>query len=105
MFYAARCCTEAATTMFALGEYHRRNVQYPERLDQLVPEFLPRLPIDYADRKTLRYRRTGDTYILYSVGTNGVDDGGKAGRRDPLRFDSENPDNVFSAIKRWEVKP
>jgi hypothetical protein len=88
--------------MFALGEYHRRNGQYPERLDQLVPDFLPRLPIDYADRKTLRYRRTGDTYILYSVGVNGVDDGGKAGRRYPIWVDSENPDTVFSAIKRSE---
>jgi hypothetical protein len=104
MYYAARCRTEAATTMFALSEYHRRHDQYPEKLEQLVPDLLPRLPIDYADRKTLRYRRTGDTYILYSVGVNGVDDGGRAGPRSPVRFDSENPDTVFSAIKRGEVQ-
>lgn len=104
MYYAARCRTEAATTMFALGEYHRQNNQYPDRLDQLVPEFLPRLPIDYADRKTLRYRRTGDAYILYSVGVNGVDDGGRFVKW-PGAFDEANPDTVFSAIKRGEVQP
>jgi hypothetical protein len=42
-----------------------------------VPEFLSSVPLDPVDGEPLRYRRNGDgTFLLYSVGENGVDDGG-----------------------------
>lgn len=67
---------EAALTMLALYEYHRERSAYPRSLGDLVPDYLPRLPIDYADRKTLRYRPSGDGYVLYSIGPDREDDGG-----------------------------
>jgi hypothetical protein len=49
----------------------------PERLNDLVPEFSPSVPIDPCDGKPLRYHSNADgTYLLYSVAENGVDDGG-----------------------------
>jgi hypothetical protein len=57
-----------------------RHGQLPETLDELVPDFLPSVPIDPNGGKPLRYHPNSDgTYLLYSVGENGVDDGG-----DPL---------------------
>ena len=49
----------------------------PETLASLVPTYLAAVPIDpYSDRP-LVYRRTDDGYLLYSVGSNRVDDGGQ----------------------------
>ena len=48
-WYVARWELEAGLTMLALREYHRRHGAYPDTLDRLVPEFLPRLPVDYGD--------------------------------------------------------
>jgi hypothetical protein len=44
-----------------------------------VPEFLPAVPRDPVDAKTLRYQPNADgTFLLYSIGKDGVDDGGDA---------------------------
>src|SRR5262249_45036890 len=43
----------------------------------LVPELLASLPTDFMDGQPLRYRRTEPGhFVLYSVGLDGVDDGG-----------------------------
>jgi hypothetical protein len=49
---------------------------YPERLDDLVPRYLPAVPIDPFTDTPLIYERRGDGYLLASVGQNGVYDGG-----------------------------
>jgi hypothetical protein len=46
-------------------------------LDELIPDFLESVPIDCMDGQRLRYRKNADgTFLLYSVGENGKDDGG-----------------------------
>ena len=48
-------------------------------LSELVPEFLPAMPRDPVVGQPLRYRLAGESnYGLYSVGENGLDDGGDA---------------------------
>ena len=49
---------------------------YPERLDDLVPRYLPAVPVDPFADTPLIYERRGDGYLLASVGQNGVYDGG-----------------------------
>lgn len=49
---------------------------YPERLDELVPRYLVDVPIDPFNDLPLRYERRGDGYLLMSVSSNGIDDGG-----------------------------
>jgi hypothetical protein len=66
-----------AITAIALKRFQIRQQRYPEKLQELVPDFLASVPIDPMDAKPLRYRREGDTdFVLYSVGENGRDDGG-----------------------------
>ena len=54
-----------------------RKDYYPDALVELVPAYLDHEPVDFADRKPLRYRRKGGDYVLYSIGADGKDDGGK----------------------------
>ena len=73
--------TEAARqltlTAVALKRYRLRHLEFPAELSALVPEFLPAVPRDPVDGKPLRYSRNADgTFLLYSVGEDGTDDGG-----------------------------
>lgn len=65
-------------TAIALERYHNKHGAYPVSLDLLAPEFLKTVPVDFMDGRPLRYRLTGDGhFVLYSVGLDCVDDGGK----------------------------
>ncbi len=68
-----------ATLATALERYHRQNGEYPETLEALTPSYLEKLPHDLVTGEPLRYRRTDDgRFLLYGVGWNGTDDGGKS---------------------------
>lgn len=60
----------------AIERYRLTTGTPPERLDDLVPAYLNGLPEDPFDQQPLRYRSEGNGYTLYSIGGNGVDDGG-----------------------------
>jgi hypothetical protein len=58
--------------------YKSRTGRYPERLEELVPALLPEVPIDPFTGKPLVYRRDGEGCIVYSLGSNQRDDGGRS---------------------------
>jgi hypothetical protein len=61
----------------ALKRFSLRHGAPPGSLDSLVPEFVSSVPVDYMDGKPLKYRLNADkTFVLYSVGEDGKDDGG-----------------------------
>lgn len=61
----------------ALERFRLARGAYPDALAELVPEFIPVLPIDIYAQAPYRYRRIGTTsFQLYSVGENRKDDGG-----------------------------
>ncbi|MDB5384829.1 MAG: hypothetical protein JWM11_475 [Planctomycetaceae bacterium] len=51
----------------------------PEKLQDLAPEFIGRLPIDPYNGKSFVYRRTPDGFQVYSTGPTGKDLGGQFG--------------------------
>jgi len=51
----------------------------PDHLAQLVPEYLPDVPIDPYSQQPLRYRAEEDQFVVYSAGQDGRDDGGRFG--------------------------
>jgi len=65
-----------AQTAVALRLYRRERGHYPERLDELVPKYLPSVPVDPFDGKPLRYKRLGRGFKVWSVGQNMKDEGG-----------------------------
>ena len=62
----------------ALRAYKLENGDYPPALKSLVPNYLGAVPTDpFGGGEALRYKRSGKTYKLWSIGPDGVDDGGK----------------------------
>ncbi len=68
---------------FALAAYRRDNGRYPAKLADLAPRYLPAVPDDIFSGKPLIYRPSEKGYLLYSVGANGKDDGGRWQDDDP----------------------
>jgi hypothetical protein len=81
------------TAGLALRCYQTEQGRAPSQLEQLVPSHLRRVPLDPFSGRPLIYRISGTNWLLYSVGPDGVDDGGRpAGRstssKGDLLFDS-----------------
>jgi len=68
---------------FALAAYQRDNGRYPAKLDDLAPKYLAAVPDDLFSGKALLYRPAEKGYLLYSVGVNGKDEGGRQYDDDP----------------------
>lgn len=62
---------------FALAAYRSDHGAYPDALDQLHSKYLREIPDDLFSGRALIYRPLEDGYLLYSVGHNGKDDGGR----------------------------
>jgi hypothetical protein len=62
----------------ALRAYLLERGELPDRFEQLTPEFLAELPVDPfdPDGHPLLYTRTDDGYVVYSIGSDGTDNGG-----------------------------
>lgn len=83
---AADAGKKITVTAIALKRYQLKHANYPSNLNSLVPEFLSAIPLDPVDKKPLRYRLNANgPFLLYSIGTNGKDDGGNAS--DPRSHD------------------
>jgi hypothetical protein len=61
----------------ALACYRAEHDGYPENLGTLAPTYLQDVPGDVYTGQDLRYRRVKEGYWLYSVGANGIDEGGR----------------------------
>ena len=72
---------EALLTVLAVMRCEKEKGCYPSSLDELVKaDYLKKLPMDPYSNKPLVYKRTDDGFLLYSFGTNLIDDGGNLGR-------------------------
>jgi hypothetical protein len=60
----------------AAAAYHRKHGRYPERLEQLVPEFLPAMPVDPRDGQPLRIRHFNDGAVVYGPQDSAAAEGG-----------------------------
>ena len=97
--------------MLALEIYRDEQGGYPESLDALAPGILDAIPEDpFAADGRFVYRRIdrssdehGRGYLLYSVGADGVDDGGVIDEERPLRALSRKAnvgtDYVFNVVR------
>jgi hypothetical protein len=77
-----------AATGLALRIYRAEHGRFPATLQELVPEYLPAVPRDALaeDGRALTYLLEADPRIVYSVGTDGVDNGGQFVDRDGYSF-------------------
>jgi hypothetical protein len=62
----------------ALQRYLMLKGAYPEDLSALAPEFVSAVALDPVTGERMQYRRDSRSdFLLYSVGWNGIDEGGK----------------------------
>jgi len=64
-------------TELALRCYQSEKSRLPAALGELVPSYLSKVPEDPFSGRPLIYRLQGQNWLLYSVGLDGSDDGGK----------------------------
>lgn len=74
--------TKIQTVQLALviEQRHLEGHALPADLSELAADHIDAVPIDPFDGQPLRYMRLDDGYVIYSVGTNGTDDGGAVER-------------------------
>jgi len=76
--YRGKMHHEATVATLAILRWRLEKGQYPSTLNELVSAgFMAELPMDPFSDKPLIYKKTDDNFILYSVGENFTDDGGK----------------------------
>lgn len=82
--YAKEQATDALLlTSLALRVYRLDNGHYPQTLNELVPRYLKKNPVDsFGNSKPLRYQPKANSYVLYSLGPDGIDNQGQK-IRDP----------------------
>ena len=77
----------------ALERFRMARGAFPEKLAELVPDFIAELPMDTYSHQPLIYRRKdGGTFLLYGVGKNRTDDGGVV---DPKQTESNQRDEIW----------
>jgi hypothetical protein len=87
------------TSMVALAceRYRQQHERWPDALDRLVQEkLLSEVPADPCDGQPLRYRRTKDGVVIYSIGLDGIDDQGNIDRER-----HQNP-GVDLGVRLWD---
>ncbi len=73
----------------------------PEKLEQLIPEFLPTVPLDPFDNQPLRYKIRDDrSWVIYSIGKNLLDDDGIA-----AAMGSSRDKDIIIPSKRFTPQP
>ena len=84
------CAIQLAARWYAIDHDGRQ----PPSLDDLAPRYLATIPLDPMTQGSRLHYRPGPDPIIYSAGTNGIDDGGSEQPIDPSR----------STDNRWERK-
>jgi hypothetical protein len=88
----------SAYVAVAVERYRRDHGSWPDTLNALVPNYLPALPTDPQDGAPLRFKRTPDGVVVYWLGLDGIDNGGKLNR---LNYLAQGSDQGFQL---WDVK-
>jgi hypothetical protein len=85
-----------AHTAVAIERFRLMHRQLPDSLNNLVPQFLSAVPTDPFDGQPLHYHQLGKGYVIYSVGRDGHDNGGRERPSDAKRSDKTEYDITFT---------
>jgi hypothetical protein len=91
---------EVTELALALTAYHAEHGSYPKQLGKLTPHYLDAIPRDRFADAELTYRPRKDGYLLYSVGRNETDDGGRNWHMDPHPDDALPEDWDDIAVRK-----
>ena len=84
----------------AIERYRLATGKLPDTLAELTPTYLEVVPKDPFDGKDLRYKKLETGFVVYSIGEDGNDDGGKEKPRE--RTKPPAPEDVTFIVLRKE---
>jgi hypothetical protein len=88
-------------TALAIERYQIANHdRVPSVLTDLVPAFLPSVPRDPFDGQPLRFKPLDKGYVIYSVGPDLKDDGGREWQRRPKGSTNDLPYDITFIVER-----
>lgn len=76
-FHCNQADLRCAVVMVAVERFRQANQRWPRTLTELVPGYLSQVPLDPFDAAPLRYGPTENGVVIYSIGPDGQDNGGK----------------------------
>ena len=68
---------QTAQAALAIQRYRLATGRLPDTLADLVPTYLDTIPVDPFDGNELRYKKLEAGFVVYSIGEDSLDDGGK----------------------------
>lgn len=87
-------------TTLAVERYRlANNGRLPSDLNALTPDLLPGVPTDPFDGRHLRFARLAKGCVVYSVGVDGRDNGGKEAERGSRA--GEGGTDITLIVERW----
>jgi len=105
LYYNTKVRTEALVAVLAILRFKADTGRFPETLNDLVSkDYLRAIPQDPYSNSSLIYKISEDNFILYGVGENFKDDGGKQ-KTDDIVFwpPRERPNNIDSNLPIQET--
>lgn len=87
-----------ARTGLAVQRYRLAAGKLPDSLADLIPTYLDAVPKDPFDGKELRYKKLETGFVVYSIGEDESDDGGKEKPREKSSYDA--PVDVTFTVQR-----
>jgi hypothetical protein len=88
-----------ASCAVAVERFRLQHGRWPQRLVELCPGFLKEVPVDPFAGQPLRFRRLDDGVVIYSVGLDGIDNGGNV-----QRHKSPDEPGTDLGFQLWDVE-
>lgn len=92
-------------TALAVERYRRQQGQWPSSLTALVPGQIDQVPLDPYDGQPLRYARLVDGVVVYSLGQDLTDNGGKLDRKNPGIAGTDVGMRLWDNSRRRQLPP
>lgn len=85
----------SARTALAVQKYRLMNNKLPDSLDNLVPDYVESVPLDPFDGQKIRYKKLEKGFVIYSIGEDKTDNGGKESSKDSKKKNDLDSDITF----------
>jgi hypothetical protein len=80
-FLRVKALLRVGRVMVAVERFRLMHGRWPDAIDMLVPSFLVAVPIDPFTGRGLILKKLGDGVVIYSLGSDQTDNGGRFERR------------------------
>ena len=102
--FRAQVIMDICSVSMHLERYYLHHQAYPTKLEELVPSWIPEIPLDPMTQAPFKYKRLeGDGFEIYSVGWNGRDDQGISSKSGGY-FLEGLPDDLLWRVEGSSVK-